>query len=73
MQVDQLAVQEVLDEWKQFLHEQLTEEGRRYSVYHASFRDFLHRKDVVQAAGVTIKDINALIANSLWVDLFGEE
>ena len=72
LQVDELTVQEVLDEWSQFLHEQPTPDGLRYSVYHSSFRDFLHRKDVVQAAGVTIKDINALIANNLWGELFGE-
>jgi hypothetical protein len=72
MQVDQLAVQEVLDEWTQFLHEQPSSEGMRYSVYHASFRDFLHRKDIVQAASVTIKEINALIADNLWQSLFGK-
>jgi len=71
--VDELIVQEVLDEWEQFLHEQLALEGTRYSIYHVSFRDFLHRKDIVQAAGVTIQGINALIADNLWTDLFGEE
>jgi hypothetical protein len=72
MQVDELAVQEVLDEWSQFLHVQPTAEGARYSIYHSSFREFLHDKKVVQAAGVTIKDINSLIANDLWNDLFGD-
>jgi hypothetical protein len=72
MQVDPLTVQEVLDEWDPFLHEQPTPDGPRYSVYHASFRDFLHRKDIVQAADVKIPDINALIADNLWADLFGE-
>jgi hypothetical protein len=72
MQVDELDVQEVLDEWSQFLHEQPTPEGTRYSVYHSSFREFLHDKEVVKAAGVTIKDINSLIANKLWNDLFGD-
>jgi len=70
--VDELAVQEVLDEWDQFLHEQQSPDGKVYSIYHASFRDFLQRMDVVQAAGVTIPDINALIAGSLWKDLFGD-
>jgi hypothetical protein len=73
MRVDELTVQEVLDEWSQFLHEQLSTDGTRYSIYHSSFRDFLHRKDIVQAARVTIKDINALIADNLWVQLFGKE
>jgi hypothetical protein len=70
VQADELTVQEVLDEWKQFLHQQHTSEGMRYSIYHASFRDFLHRKEIVQAAGITIKQINALIANSLWESVF---
>jgi hypothetical protein len=73
MRVDELTVQEALDEWSQFLHEQLSPDGTRYSIYHSSFRDFLHRKDIVQAAGVTIKDINALIADNLWAELFGKE
>ena len=73
MLVDELTVQEVLDEWSQFLHEQLLPDGKRYSIYHSSFRDFLHRKDIVKAAGVTIKDINALIADNLWAELFGKE
>ena len=70
--VDELTVQEVLDEWRQFLLDQRAPEGARYGVYHSSFRDFLHRKDIVQAVGVTIKDINALIANNLWDELFGQ-
>jgi hypothetical protein len=73
VQVDELAVQEVLDEWSQFLHEEPSPEGKRYSLYHSSFRDFLHRKDIVQAAGVTIKGINALIGDTLYGELFGEE
>jgi hypothetical protein len=72
IQVDELTVQEVLDEWKQFLHQHPTHEGLRYSIYHASFRDFLHRKEIVQAAGITVKQINELIANSLWDSIFPE-
>jgi hypothetical protein len=70
---EELTVQEVLDDWDQFLHEQRAEGQTRYSVYHASFRDFLYRKDIVQAAGVTLKEINALIADSLWDELFGDK
>lgn len=72
LRVDEVMVQEVLDEWDQFLHEQPNPEGARYSVYHASFRDFLHRKDIVQAADVTVEGINALIADNLWSGLFSE-
>jgi len=68
--VDELTVQEVLDEWDEFLHEQANAEGTAYNVYHASFRDFLHRRDVVQAAGVALPEIHALIANDLWGEVF---
>jgi hypothetical protein len=71
--VDELTVQEVLDEWKQFLHEQQRPDRLIYSLYHASFRDFLHRKEIVQAAGVTIKEVNGLIANNLWESVFGNQ
>jgi hypothetical protein len=72
IRIDQLDVQEVLDEWKQFLLEDHLEMKARYSIYHASFRDFLHRKDIVQAAGVTIAGINMIIADNLWASIFAE-
>ena len=62
---DELTVQEVLDEWEQFLREQKIDGQTRYSIYHASFQDFLHRKEIVQKAGVTIQGINAQIAGDL--------
>lgn len=62
---DELGVQSVLDDWGQFLREQYEEGERYFSLYHTSFRDFLHRKDIVQAAGVTIEGINDLIADNL--------
>jgi hypothetical protein len=71
--VDELAVLEVLDDWRQFLHEDQAGEARRYSVYHSSFRDFLHRKDVVRTAGLTIEGIHGLIADHLLGTLFVEE
>jgi hypothetical protein len=71
LRVDELAVQEVIDEWRQFLHDDADIQPR-YSIYHASFRDFLHRKDIVEAAGLTIKNINELIADKLEDELFAE-
>jgi hypothetical protein len=68
--VDQLDVQDVLDEWAQFLHRQDYPDGSRYSIYHASFRDFLYRKDIIQASGIRIPDIHAMISDILWGDLF---
>ncbi len=71
--LEELDIQEVLDEWRQFLHIQPGDEQPRYSVYHTSFRDFLHRKDIVKAAGVTIRGINKMIADNLWRELFPRE
>lgn len=71
--VDQLTVQETLDEWAQFLHQDSSQEESHYSLYHSSFRDFLHRKDIVQAAGVTIDEIHALIADNLWQELVKDD
>ena len=69
----ELTVQEVLDEWEQFLHKQSVEQETCYSVYHASFRDFLHRKDIVQAAGVSLKAIKKQKSDTLWEAMFGDE
>jgi hypothetical protein len=66
---DALTVQEVLDEWDQFLREERIEGQTRYSIYHASFQDFLHRKEIVKKAGITIRDINTLIADNLAEEL----
>ena len=59
---DTRTVQTVLNEWEQFLHELLKDNSRRYSIYHASFRDFLHRKEILEKTGLTIPGIHRLIA-----------
>jgi len=61
----EVLVQEVLDEWAQFLHRHAVDGETRFSVYHDSFRDFLNRQDIVQAAGVSRPDINTLILDKL--------
>jgi hypothetical protein len=71
--IDDLAVQEVLDEWKQFLTRYKSAVEVTYSIYHASFRDFLHRKDVMVAAGTSLPDINRLISRSLLEGLYGDD
>jgi hypothetical protein len=73
VRLEEPDIQEILDEWRQFLHIQPVDKEPMYSVYHTSFRDFLHRKDIVRAAGVTIKGINKMIADNLWRDLFPDE
>lgn len=60
-----MAVQEILDEWRQFIHQHMVDGGKRYALYHTSYRDFLHRKDIIEAAGVTIKNINSMIADQM--------
>ena len=67
------TVQTVLNEWKQFLHEQKKKRQKYYIVYHASFRDFLHRKEILDNTGLTIPGINQLIIDSLTEGLFDDE
>jgi hypothetical protein len=55
-------VLDILQKWKEFLEEDETKPQPHYSIYHASFRDFLNRRDVLQSAHVKLKKINALIA-----------
>lgn len=61
---DELAVLDVLEEWSEFLQEQFVETAKCYGMYHASFRDFLRRKDVLQAAGLTTSQVRGLIMDS---------
>lgn len=65
--VDQepVVVQGTLDLWLQFLRQEEIEGETCYSVYHSSFRDFLHDKEIVRQSEVTIPEINALIAGKL--------
>jgi hypothetical protein len=69
---DALDVQEVLDDWEQFLRRS-GDSPPDYSIYHASFQRFLHRIDVVQKAGVSLRDIETAISDNLWEDLYGDE
>lgn len=64
-QEDNLTVQEVLKGWTQFLQEQKTYHTPRYRFYHESFRDFLTRTDIVQAAGVSLEVISAEVSNNM--------
>ena len=70
---DPIMVQQVIDEWRQFLHEHIVEGESRYSIYHTSFLDFLQDKRIVEAAGETIEGIHATIADELWQRLTGNE
>jgi len=61
----EVLVQKVIDEWTQFLHRQIIEGELSFSVYHTSFNDFLNRKEIVQAAGVSLPEINEIISDRL--------
>ena len=69
---DAIAVQEVLGEWRQFLHRDAAPDGARFSLYHASFRDFLHGKDIIASAGLVLRQVNGVIADMLWDYEFGQ-
>ena len=62
-----LTVQEILDEWAQFLRIHQTEGKPVYSIYHAAFQDFLYRKDIVQEVEslVEIESMEKQIKNNL--------
>jgi hypothetical protein len=68
-----IPVVQVLKEWDQFLREQPVDGETRYSLYHSSFRDFLYRQDIVQAAGETIENVNARIVNSFTQGVFDDQ
>src|SRR4028119_2428055 len=69
---DALDLQEVLDDWEQFLRRN-SDTPPDYSINHGSFQRFLHRKDVVEEAGVSLRDIEMAISDNLWEDLYGDE
>ncbi|MDJ0517249.1 MAG: hypothetical protein QNJ74_13710 [Trichodesmium sp. MO_231.B1] len=62
-----LTVQEILDEWAQFLRIYQTEGKPVYSIYHAAFQDFLYRKDIVQEVEslIEIESMEKQIKNNL--------
>jgi hypothetical protein len=66
---DGAKVEEVIKEWKQFLHDLRKNEQIRYGVYHSSFRDFLHRQDILASHPITLQDVHRRIAEdglSFW-------
>ncbi|MEI6428625.1 MAG: ATP-binding protein [Pseudanabaena sp. ELA607] len=61
---DGITVERVIKDWKQFLHVFLKNSENYYSIYHSSFKDFLHRKDILASHPVTLKDVHKRIANN---------
>jgi hypothetical protein len=72
LKLDELTVQEVLDEWHPFLRTDPGYGSALHSLYHTSFRDFLHRRDIVQAAGVSLQRLNGAIADAIEAELFAD-
>ncbi|MEU6992702.1 hypothetical protein ABZ953_18860 [Streptomyces sp. NPDC046465] len=71
-EVDAIAIQDVLTEWRQFLRRERTPDGPRYSIYHSSFRDFLHQRETVASAGLSLAGVNEVIADVLWEHEYGQ-
>ena len=71
------CIRAVLRDWAPFLHEEVVEyEGgtqTRYRLYHASFFDFIAKKEDVADERVDLKAAHGQIADTLWKDLFGED
>ncbi len=58
-------VRRILGEWEQFLRQEEKDGQTCYSVYHASFRDFLLRQETLEEANVSREDIEDRITNNL--------
>ncbi|WP_341525620.1 NACHT domain protein [Nostoc sp. UHCC 0302] len=62
---DEFDVQSVLDEWVEYLKPQDLEGEICYSIYHASFLDFLKAKRVLDSKRKLFQEVNQHIANYL--------
>jgi len=58
-------VRRILRDWEQFLRQEEKDGQICYSVYHASFRDFLHLQPTLEEANVSLEDIENRITNNL--------
>ncbi|BAZ79284.1 ATP-binding protein [Sphaerospermopsis kisseleviana CS-549] len=62
---DEYVVQDVLDEWIEYLRTSNIDGDICYSIYHASFLDFLKAKRELQATRKLFKEVNQRIADYL--------
>jgi len=60
---DEYDVQNLLDEWVEFLTEKEIDGDICYSIYHASFLDFLKAKKALDANRKLFKKVNKLIVD----------
>jgi Ni,Fe-hydrogenase maturation factor len=63
---DEIDVARVLDEWREYLKKQKIEEEICYSIYHASFVDFLKGKRELKSTRNIFDDVNRRIADYLY-------
>jgi hypothetical protein len=67
-----INVQGVLDKWQKFFNPPEELYGQtHYSIYHASFRDFLHDQKLIKAAGITLQEIIEMMASSMRQGMIG--
>ncbi|WP_337906995.1 hypothetical protein [Iningainema tapete] len=64
---DEYDVQSVLDEWVEYLKAQEIEGEICYSIYHASFLDFLKAKRELKSTRKLFEDVNQRIADSVYL------
>ncbi|MEH1783696.1 MAG: AAA family ATPase [Nostoc sp.] len=62
---DEYNVQSVLDEWVEYLKPQVLEGENCYSIYHASFLDFLKAKRVLDSKRKLFQEVNQRIVDYL--------
>ncbi|MEH2446112.1 MAG: transcriptional regulator [Nostoc sp.] len=60
---DQYDVQSVLEEWVEYLKKQTIDGDDCYSIYHASFLDFLKSKPVLDTKRKLLKEVNQRIVD----------
>ncbi|MCA2732589.1 MAG: ATP-binding protein [Pseudanabaena sp. M135S2SP2A07QC] len=68
----EIIVQDVIDEWIQFLHKLIIQEETCYKIYHQSFQDFLHEEETVKAIGSDLRKIKKRKADVLLEGIFDE-
>lgn len=69
----EIVIQDVIDEWIQFLHKLIVQKETCYKIYHQSFQDFLHEEETVKAVGSDyLRKIKVTKADVLWEGIFGE-
>lgn len=59
---DEYDVKEVLDKWREYLNLQEIEGDICYTIYHASFQDFLKKKTALDGKRKLFKEVNQQIA-----------